>query len=318
MSLRSYIVKRTLHAIGVVIIVGTIVFGVIRAIPGDPVQLLLGGDAPPDVAAALREDLGLDEPVYIQYIRWWENVFQGDLGTSIFRDQPVTDIILNVAPPTVSIAVVGMLIALLIAIPLGIISATRRHETEDHAATLFAFLGISMPEFWVAILLIFATVNIGWISTYGYTPLSEGVVGWFSSIILPSIAVALPYGGTLMRMMRSSMLEELNADYVRSARAKGIGDPLVIYKHTFQNALLPVVTLAGISMAVLLGGIVAVEIVFGVNGLGQTLLNSIERRDFPVVQGTILVIATVFVFMNLFVDILYTFINPRVRYEGGE
>lgn len=318
MSLRKYILNRVLQAFVVVFFVATTVFASVRAIPGDPVRLMLGGDADAETIRNLREQLGLNEPMHIQYIRWWERLLQGNLGESIQQQRPVTQMLIDIAEPTISIAILGMTIALLIAVPIGIISATRRYEVEDYAATTFAFLGISMPEFWIGILLIFATADVEFLSTYGYTSIDEGVFAWFGSVILPSIAVALPYGGTMMRMMRSSMMEVLNQDYMRTARAKGLSGRLVLFKHGLQNAILPVVTLAGIGVAVLLGGIVSVEIVFGISGLGRMLINSIERRDFPVVQGAVIVISCIFVFMNLFVDLFYTVINPKIRYGGGE
>jgi peptide/nickel transport system permease protein len=212
-----------------------------------------------------------------------------------------------------------MLIAVAIAIPAGIISAVRRHQIEDYVATLISFFGISMPGFWIGILLILGIASrVEALPSFGYVSISEGIVPWFSHIFLPAIAVGLPYGGIIMRMTRSSMLEVLNEDYMRTARAKGLSPRLVLFKHGFQNALIPVVTIAGILLAVVLGGVVAVEIVFGINGLGRLLISSISRRDFPVVQATVIVISFVFVFMNLFIDLLYTMINPRIRYGGSE
>jgi peptide/nickel transport system permease protein len=219
----------------------------------------------------------------------------------------------------VSIAALGMVIALVVAIPTGILSSVRRYEVEDYLSTAVAFFGISMPAFWIGIVLILLIgVNVEAIPTFGYTPLGEGVWPWFKSILLPAFAVGFPYGGILMRMMRSSMLEVLNEDYMRTARAKGLSSNLVLFKHGLQNALIPVVTLAGIFLAVVLGGVVAVEIVFGIRGLGRLLIGSINRRDFPVIQGTVLVIAFVFVLANIVIDLLYTMINPRIKYGGGE
>jgi peptide/nickel transport system permease protein len=319
MGMRRYLLKRLVHSMFVIFFVATVVFAAVRSIPGDPARLMLGGDADPAALEALQRELGLNQPLYVQYFRWLGRILRGDLGESIRTGQSVLELLLQVAEPTLSIAGVGMAIALTIAIPTGIISAVKRYEIEDYISTLVAFFGISMPAFWIGIVLILVVgVNVEAIPTFGYTPLEEGVVPWFQSIILPSLAVGVPYGGILMRMMRSSMLEVLNQDYMRTARAKGLSTNLVLFKHGLQNALIPVVTLAGIFLAVVLGGVVAVEIVFGIRGLGRLLIGSINRRDFPVIQGTVIVISFAFVFMNLIVDVLYTMINPRIQYGGGD
>jgi peptide/nickel transport system permease protein len=319
MGMRRYLAKRLVHSLFVVFFVATVVFAAVRSIPGDPARLMLGGDADPEALAALQAELGLNEPVYVQYFRWLGRILSGDLGDSIRTGQSVLELLLDVAEPTLSIAGLGMAIALVIAIPTGIISAVKRYEIEDYLSTLVAFFGISMPSFWIGIVLILVIgVNVEFLPTFGYTSIEEGIVPWLQSILLPSIAVGVPYGGILMRMMRSSMLEVLNQDYMRTARAKGLNPNLVLFKHGLQNALIPVVTLAGIFLAVVLGGVVAVEIVFGIRGLGRLLIGSINRRDFPVIQGTVIVISFAFVFMNLIVDVLYTMINPRIQYGGGE
>jgi len=319
MGMQQYIAKRVVHALAVIYIVATVVFLSVRAIPGDPARIMLGGDADPAALEAARQELGLNQPIYIQYFRWLGEILTGEFGQSVHTKQGVLDMLAGVAEPTVSIALLGMIIAVGIAIPAGIISAVRRYQFEDYAATLISFFGISMPGFWIGILLILGVAgNVEALPSFGYVSISEGVVPWLKHIILPAIAVGLPYGGIIMRMTRSSMLEVLNEDYMRTARAKGLSPQLVLFKHGLQNALIPVVTIAGILMAVVLGGVVAVEIVFGINGLGRLLISSISRRDFPVVQASVILIAFVFVFMNLFIDLLYTLINPRIRYGGSE
>lgn len=319
MGMRRYIAKRVGHAVLVVYFVATVVFLAVRSIPGDPARLMLGGEAPPEAIEALRQELRLDEPVYVQYFYWMRDILTGDLGKSIFNNQEVLDLLIGVAGPTLSIGLVGMAIAFLIAIPAGIVSATRRYQVEDYLATLFSFIGISVPGFFIGILLILAFANrFEFLPAFGYVKPREGLVTWFSHVILPAIAVGVPYGGIIMRMTRSSMLEVLNEDYMRTARAKGLSPQLVLYKHGLQNALIPVVTISGILFAVLLGGVVSVEIVFGVRGMGRLLINSINRRDFPVIQGGVILISIVFVFMNLLVDLVYTMINPKIKYGGGE
>jgi len=319
MGMKRYLAKRLVHSVFVIFFVATVVFAAVRAIPGDPARLMLGGDADPAALEALRNELGLNQPVYVQYLRWLRRIAVGDFGESIRTQEPVLESIVQVAEPTLSIAGLAMALALAIAIPAGIISAVKRYQIEDYLATMVAFFGISMPAFWIGIVLILVVgTNLEWIPTFGYTSIREGVVPWLQSIALPSFAVGLPYAGILMRMMRSSMLEVLNEDYMRTAEAKGLSRNLVLFKHGLQNALIPVVTIAGIFLAVVLGGVVAVEIVFGIRGLGRLLIGSINRRDFPVIQGTVIVVAFVFVFTNLVVDILYTMINPKIKYGGGE
>jgi peptide/nickel transport system permease protein len=317
--MRRYIAKRVAHAMVVIYIVATVVFFAVRSIPGDPARVLLGGDANAEAIAALREEMGLNEPLYIQYFRWLGRIFQGDLGTSVFGDQAVLQMIVGVAEPTLSIAGLGMLIALLIAIPAGITSAVKQYQWEDYVATAVSFVGISMPGFWIGIvLLIVFSARLGWLPAFGYVSFREGIIPWLQHILLPAFAVGLPYGGILMRMTRSSMMEVLNEDYMRTARAKGLNNRIVLFKHGLQNALIPIITIAGILLGVLLGGVVAVEIVFGIQGLGRLLIASITRRDFPVIQGSVIIISFIFVFMNLLIDVLYTSINPRIKYGGTD
>lgn len=317
--MRRYIAKRIAHAMVVIYIVATVVFFAVRAIPGDPARVLLGGDANTEAIDALRQEMGLNEPLYVQYIRWLGRIFQGDLGTSVFGDQSVLKMLIGVAEPTLSIAGLGMLIALLIAIPAGITSAVKQYEWEDYVATAVSFVGISMPGFWIGIvLLIVFSARLKLLPAFGYVSFSEGIIPWLKHIILPAFAVGLPYGGILMRMTRSSMMEVMNEDYMRTARAKGLDSRIVLFKHGLQNALIPIITVAGILLGVLLGGVVAVEIVFGIQGLGRLLIASIQRRDFPVIQGSVIIISFIFVFMNLLIDVLYTSINPRIKYGGAD
>lgn len=314
-----YIAKRVVHALFVMWLVATTVFLGLRAIPGGPVRAMLGQEATPDAVAALRAELGLDEPLPVQYVDWMANLLVGDFGTSISSSEGVGTLVAQAAPKTISIALFGVTLGLAVAIPAGVIGATRRNEPADYVATLAAFLGISMPAFFVGILLaIVFGVWLGWFPTVGYTPISEGFVPWLESITLPGIAVGLPYAAGVTRMMRSSLIETLDEQYMRTALAKGVGGNVRLYKHALQNALMPVVTIAGIQLALVLGGTVTVEIVFGIKGLGRLLVNSILERDYPVTQVAILLISGIFVFMNLLVDIAYTAIDPRVKYGGEE
>ncbi|GGN24443.1 ABC transporter permease [Halarchaeum nitratireducens] len=319
MGLERYVTKRVLQSLVVIYAVASIVFVAVRSVPGDPARLILGGSADVDAIRAMRANLGLDEPIPVQYAKWMADLAQGNFGQSIYSGDPVLSMVANAAEPTLSIGLVGITIAVLVAIPAGVVSATHYNEWEDYAATGVAFLGISMPSFWIGIVLILTVGStLSFLPTYGYASLKAGVIPWFTHTILPALAVGLPYAGILTRMTRSSMLEVLGEDYMQTARAKGLPARTVLLKHGLQNALLPVVTVAGILLALMLGGVVAVEMVFGVQGFGRLLIRSIERQDFPVVQGSVILISIVFVFMNLLVDLLYTFVNPKIRYGGGE
>jgi peptide/nickel transport system permease protein len=297
--------------------VATLVFFMLRAVPGDPIAAMLFDVADPAAAEQLRQKFGLDQPVYVQYVKWFALVLQGDLGTSLLGSQiEVSRIVAEAFPRTVSLASLSFLIALAIAGPAGLISALRRHSAADHAVTLIAFLGLSMPEFWLAILLIILfAAHLQWLPAIGYAPLSEGFWPWFSHLILPAIATGTPFAAIMARMIRSSMLEVLKTEYMQVARAKGLLKPRLIFVHALPNALIPVVTVMGIALALLMAGTVVVENVFAIKGLGRVLIQGILNRDYPVVQGAILVVSAIFVFANLMVDVLYTVIDPRIRYE---
>lgn len=314
-----YLLKRVLHGLFVMWLVATVVFLGLRAIPGGPIRTMLGPEATPEAVAALEQELGLNQPLYVQYVDWFIGFLGGDFGTSITTGEAVSTLLVSAAPRTFSIGLIGVIVGLGIAIPAGIISATRKEQPADYVATVSAFLGLSMPAFFIGILL--ALVFGVWfdlLPIYGYTPLSEGVLPWLQSILLPGIAVGLPYAAIVMRMMRSSLLEVLNEPYMQTARAKGVASRIRLFKHALQNAMIPVVTVAGIQIALILVGSVTVEIVFGIHGLGRLLVDSILDQDYPVTQGVILVIAGVMVTMNIVVDFAYTAIDPRIRYGGGE
>ncbi|MFB6243137.1 MAG: ABC transporter permease [Halobaculum sp.] len=314
-----YLVKRVGHALFVMWLVATTVFVGLRAVPGGPVRAMLGQEATPEAVSALRSELGLDEPLPVQYVDWMTDLLVGQFGTSITSSESVGTLVAQALPKTLSIALFGVTLGLVVAIPAGVVGATRRNEPADYAATVAAFLGISMPAFFVGILLaIVFGVWLGWFPVVGYTPLSEGIVPWLRSIVLPGVAVGLPYAAGVTRMMRSSLIETLDSQYMRTARAKGVGSRVRLYKHAMQNALMPVVTIAGIQLALVLGGAVTVEIVFGIRGIGRLLVNSILERNYPVTQVAILLVAGIFVFMNLLVDLTYTAIDPRVGYGGDE
>lgn len=314
--MRTYILKRILYSLLVMWGVATLVFFMLRAIPGDPVSVILGPEATPEAAAQLRHNLGLDRPFYVQYVRWFANLLRGDLGRAIVTGERVSVLLWQAAPRTFSIALLALCISLLLAIPAGIISAVKRHTFSDHMATVIAFLGLSMPNFWLGIVLIlFFAVRLGWFPALGYVPLAEGFWPWLEHLLLPAFTTGTAFAAIIARMTRSTMLEVLSEPYISTARAKGLREQIVVMKHALRNALIPVITVIGIAFSLLLVGTVVVEEVFAIQGLGRTLVRSIINRDFPVVQGAILLISGIFVGMNLLVDILYTYINPKIRFE---
>jgi peptide/nickel transport system permease protein len=312
----KYVFKRIVHASFVIWMVATAVFLGLRTMPGDPARLAMGMQAPQEQVDALRESLGLTQPLHVQYIDYWGELLSFNFGDSIMSSQPVSQVLMSAVPRTLSIAAVALVVGLLIAIPTGVISATNKDQVEDYLSTVAAFFGVSMPSFFFGILLaVIVGGQLNLLPVYGYTELSEGVVPWFKSILLPGLAVGVPYAAIVMRMMRSSLLEEMGEQYMETARAKGVPPRTALYKHALQNALIPVVTVAGIQVAFLLTGSVTVELVFGIRGLGRILVESMLNHDYPVVQGGILVIAGIMVYMNLVVDMIYTLLDPRIRYE---
>jgi len=312
----QYIIRRLIQALFLVWGCATLVFFMVRLIPGDPVVQMLGPEYTPEAAEAIRVKLGLDEPFHIQYLRWFGNVLTGDLGGSIATGETVVDIITTGLPKTLSLATLSFLIATAIAVPAGIVAALRRNTVFDYVASVVAFIGVSMPSFWFGILLILIfAVQLRWLPAIGYAdPTEDGVVAWLERLILPSLAIGAAYSAILMRFVRAGLLEVLSSDYVRTARAKGVREHAVVLRHAMRNALIPVVTVMGIQLALLLSGTVVVETVFSIRGIGRILVAAIFDRDYPIVQGVILLIAVIFVMANLLVDIVYTFLDPRIRY----
>ena len=312
-----YLFRRLIGAIFVMWVVAMLVFFMMRIVPGDPFEAMLFDTGDPAAAEELRKKFGLDKPAYIQYFTWQWNILHGEFGFSIYGShQPVGRLIAEALPRTLSLAALSFFLAILIAVPAGIIAATRRNTGADYAVTIFAFIGLSMPEFWVAILLIiFFAANLHWLPAIGYVPLAKGFWPWFSHLILPAIAVGTGFSAIIARMIRSAMIEVLKTDYMRLAKSKGLSRQVLTMYHAFPNALIPVVTVVGIAFALLMAGAVVVENVFAIKGLGRLLIQGILNRDYPLVQGTILVVSGIFVFSNLLVDLLYTIIAPRIRYE---
>lgn len=313
----TYLTRRFIGALLVMLAVATLVFFMLRLVPGDPIAAMLADAGGPEEAERLKTRLGLDRPLVVQYGKWFWNLAQGDLGTSIYGSRlPVAQILVEAIPRTLSLALLAFVIALAIGVPAGILSAMRRNTATDNAVSLFAFLGLSMPDFWLAILLIIVfAANLQWLPAIGYVPLGEGLWPWFKHLILPSIAVGTAFSAIIARMIRSSLLEVLRADFMRTAASKGLGPRTLMLGHALPNALIPVITVIGIAFALLISGAVVVENVFAIKGLGRVLIEGILNRDYPVVQGAVLVVSAFFVFSNLLVDLLYGVIDPRIGHS---
>ena len=295
-----------------------LVFVLVRLIPGDVVTNLVGLDArpTPEQLANLRRLFGLDQPIHVQFGIWFGALLTGDLGLSLRTWRPIADDLLLRLPVTLELAVLALAVALLIAIPLGVIAATKRGQFADYAASLFALIGLAAPNFWLAILFIlFFSLQLRLLPSGGYVLLNENPLENLRHMVLPAVALGLSLAAATTRITRSSLLEVLMLDYVRTARAKGLSERIVIYRHALKNALIPVATVIGLQVGTLLGGAIIIEEIFGLPGIGRFALEGINLRDYPVVQGAVLVVAGAFVLVNVLVDVLYALIDPRVRYD---
>jgi peptide/nickel transport system permease protein len=310
-----YVIQRIVGMLAVMFTVVTIVFVIVRVAPGDPAAVMLGPDATPADIAALREWLGLDQPLVVQYVYFLGQLLRGDLGQSIFLNMPVLSALGERAEPTFFLTVFSILIASVIALPVGILSAYRRGSLFDQLATTLAMLAASIPSFWLGLILIqvFA-VRLGWFPVSGYGGPDASFLTRLSHLVLPALALGIVSSALITRFTRASMLDVLNDDYVRTARSKGMGEFQVVMKHAFKNALIPVLTVVGLTAALLISGAVVTETVFGLPGVGNLVVSAVLRRDYPVIQGALLVIAAIYVLINFAVDMLYLLIDPRVRY----
>lgn len=306
-----YIARRVVLLIPVMLGITIFVFSLSHLAPGNPVRVALGIDYTPEQAEAMREELGLDDPLPVQYVNWLGGVMQGDFGRSIVMNASVEEIILQRLPTTMALAVASVFFSLLISIPLGVAAAIRKDTWIDNLFRVLAVLGASMPVFWVGILLlmIFA-VRLDWLPAGG----SMNEHG-FKALILPAIALSGLFAALIMRMVRSTMLEVLGEDYIRTARAKGLGSLAVNVRHALRNALIPTITVIGLQFGSILGGAVVTETIFNIPGLGSLLVTAASSRDYPMIQGIILVTATAFVLVNLLVDVIYVLVNPQIRYD---
>ena len=311
-----YILNRLTQMIPVLFGVLVAVFIMLKLTPGDPATAMLGVQATPDELERVRHAMGLDRPWHIQFGIWLGNALQGDLGSSYISKKPVSELILTRLPVTLELSLFAMILAVIIGIPAGILSAARRYSWVDYVITSLALFGVSMPSFWFAILLILLfSLQLGWLPASGYMPWERGIWPHLRSLIMPGLALGLFLMGALVRFCRTSMIETLVQDYIRTARAKGISQSLLLMRHALKNALIPTVTVMGIQFGALLGGAIIIETIFAFPGIGTMMLTAVNQRDYPVVQGVTLVVAIAFTLSNLLVDVLYTWLNPRIRYE---
>ncbi|SCF21827.1 ABC transporter permease [Micromonospora mirobrigensis] len=308
-----FVLRRLLQSAVVLLGVTLVVFLLLQLVPGDPVRVALGTRFDPQTYEALRTRAGLDRPLVAQYFSYVGRAVTGDLGVSFRSGQPVTRIVLERLPATLSLALTAVLIAVLVAFPLGVLAAVRSGSALDHAARVFSQFGVSVPDFWMGIMgiLLFAGV-LGWLPPSGYVPLTEDPAGWLAHVLLPAATVGLVTASILTRFIRSSVLEVLSADYVRTAEAKGLRTRVVVLRHVLRNALIPVITVVAVQLASLLGGVIVVEVLFAWPGIGRLTYDAVQARDYPVLQGAVLLVAALFLLMNLLVDILYARLDPRI------
>jgi peptide/nickel transport system permease protein len=308
-----FVLRRLLTAVPTLILVTLMVFGIQRALPGDPALIIAGEQRDPEVIAYIRERYRLDDPVPVQYAAWLAQVVRGDLGRSIRTHQSVRELIFQKLPVTLQLALWSMLVALVIAIPVGVLSAVRKNTAVDYAGTLFALSGLSIPNFWLGILLILL-VSVRWnlLPASGYVEFGRDPVENLRRMIMPALVLGTGLAAVITRQLRASMLEVLKQDYVRTARAKGLFGRRVVLRHALRNALIPVVTLIGLQMGALLSGAVVTEQVFAIPGFGKLIVDAVFNRDYAVVQGVVLITATAYILINLVVDIAYALVDPRI------
>ncbi len=310
----EFLIKRLFAIVPTLVFVSMLIFGLQQLLPGDAAQILAGEEQDPAVIAHLRAKLHLDEPLPVRYAYWMGGVLSGDLGESSRSQQPVLELIVQKLPVTIQLAVMAMLIALLIGIPTGIVSAIGRDTVWDHLANVFALWGLSTPNFWLGILMIMLfSVQLGWLPASGYESPFVDLRANLASMIMPAFVLGSGIAAVLMRHTRSAMLQVLNSDYVRTARAKGLSEKVVILKHALRNALTPVITLGALELGALLSGAVLTEQVFTIPGFGKLIIDSVFNRDYAVVQGVVLVTATAYITLNLLADLAYFLVNPRLR-----
>ena len=314
--MKTYVLRRLLALLPVALVVATVAFILIHLAPGDPASVIAGPDASRADVERIEKQLGLDAPMPVQLVRWFGRLVQGDLGQSIFLRKPVTEAILDRVEPTLLLTLFAIVISIMIGVPAGVISARYHNTTTDQVLMVIALLGVSIPNFLLGLLFIlFFSVWLGWFPVAGYSPLEYGWLKTLRSLVLPAFALGLVQSALIARIARSSMLDVLREQFITAGRAKGLGERAVIYKHALKNAMIPTVTIIGISFAILISGAVVVETVFNIPGLGRLIISAVLRRDYPVIQGVVLCIAGMYMLINLAVDLSYILFDPRVKYQ---
>lgn len=314
----GYLLRRLLAAIPSLILVSLAVSALVRLVPGDVVMARLaeGGFVTPELLAQMRDSLGIDRPFLVQYLDWFTHLLRGDFGTSLWTGAPVLPRILASIGVSAQIAVMAILLSIVIAIPLGVLSAAKRESPVDYAARMFAITGLSLPDFWIATMLILVlTLWVGWLPEFRFVPIWVDPSTNLQTTIFPAAIVGYRFSAITARMMRSTMLEVLREDYIRTARAKGLRDRTVLYRHALRNAIIPVLTVIGGQIGILLGGLVVIETVFSLPGMGRLIFDSVTRRDYPLLQGVVMLVAVFYVVVNLLIDVAYAAIDPRIRYR---
>ena len=310
----KYLLRRTAAAIPVLVLVSLMSFAVIWLVPGDPAAAFLDSSASPEQVARLRHELGLDQPLHVQMVEWYGRVLSGNLGESILLKRSVGAALLERLPVTLSLAALALVLAVVFGIAAGILAAIRRGTFADQTIMTLALLGLSVPDFWLGLVLIVVfAVGLGWLPSGGFVPITQSVTGWLATMAMPALTLALVQMGFIARMTRSAMLDVLHQDFMRTADAKGLSHRFVIMRHGLPNAMMPILTVIGIIAGSLLGGAVVVEQVFSLPGVGRLIIGAIMSRDFPVIQGGLLFLALIYLVINLLVDLLYAVVDPRVR-----
>ena len=314
--MRTYLLHRLLALVPVALVVATVAFVLIHLAPGDPASVIAGPDASRDDVQRIERQLGLDAPLPVQLVRWYGQLVRGDLGQSIFLRKPVTEAILDRVEPTLLLTLFAIVISVALGVPAGVVSARYHNTTTDQVLMVVALLGVSIPNFLLGLLFIlFFSVWLGWFPVAGYSPLEYGWLRTLRSLVLPAFALGLVQSALIARIARSSMLDVLREQFITAGRAKGLGERAVVYKHALKNAMIPTVTIVGISFAILISGAVVVETVFNIPGLGRLVISAVLRRDYPVIQGVVLCIAGLYMLINLAVDLSYLVFDPRVKYQ---
>ncbi|MER8779501.1 ABC transporter permease [Mesorhizobium sp. M0977] len=311
----TYILRRMFSTVAVMAMVGMFVFLLLRLAPGDPAAMIAGKAATAEVIAGIREQMGLNDPLPIQFISWMHDILQGDLGTSLFAGRPVLELVSQRLEPTISLSILTMVISVTTGVCFGIVAAWRAGGLVDRILTAFATFGFSVPVFVVGFFLIyFCAINTHWLPVQGYKLIEHGFGPWLEHLILPTVTLSVPYIAFIARITRASMLEVLSEDYIRTAAAKGASTYSVLFHHALKNAAAPILTVIGLSFAGLIGGVVITETVFNIPGIGRLVVDAINSRDYPVIQGVLILVSGLYVLINLAVDLSYTLVDPRIRY----